>query len=63
MTLERGHNSTNADNLELKKNTGQLFFKEESVYEISKPYFKMCLDRQAQRNMPLQLFQTWGHKQ
>ena len=33
----------------------QLFFDEESIYEISKPYLKM--DGQAH----LQLFQSWGH--
>ena len=28
------------DNPDFKKNTGQLFFYEESIYEISKPYLK-----------------------
>ena len=26
---------------------GQLFFDEESIYEISKPYLKICMDRQT----------------
>ena len=41
--LHRGKHSTKGDNPELKKNTGQLFFDEESIYEISKPYLKICL--------------------
>ena len=41
MTLEKGHNSAKGDIPDfLKKNTGQLFFDEESIYEISKPYPK-----------------------
>ena len=39
---------------------GQLFFDEESIYEISKPYLNFVADGQAQSNMPLQLFQSWG---
>ena len=40
MTLKRGLNSTKGDNPDCKKNTGQLLFDEESIYEISKPYLK-----------------------
>ena len=32
----KGHNSRKGDNSDKKKNTGQLFFHEESIYEISK---------------------------
>ena len=35
--FSKGHNSEKGLNLDMKKNTGQLFFHEESVYEISKP--------------------------
>ena len=43
---------------------GQLFFNEESIYEISKPYLKFVTGRrtdpgQAQSNMSLQLFQNF----
>ena len=34
--FSKGHNSEKGHNLDMKKNTGQLFFHEESVYEISK---------------------------
>ena len=33
----KGHNSARGDNSDKKKNTGKLFFDEESIYEISKP--------------------------
>ena len=33
-----GHNSRKGDNSDKKKNTGQLFFHVESIYEISKSY-------------------------
>ena len=32
----KGHNSARGD--DKKKNTGKLFFDEESIYEISKPF-------------------------
>ena len=35
--FSKGHNSEKGHNLDVKKNMGQLFFNEESVYEISKP--------------------------
>ena len=37
--FSKGHNSEKGDNLDMKKikNMGQLFFHEESLYEISKP--------------------------
>ena len=35
--FSKGHNSEKGHNLDMEKNTGQLFFHEESVYEISKP--------------------------
>ena len=50
---------------------GQLSFYAKSIYEISNPYLKFVTtdvrtdtqtDAQAQTNMPLQLFQSWGHK-
>ena len=64
------HNSTKGDNPDLKINMYQLFFDEESIYEISKLYLNnFCNGRtdahthgQADSNMPLQLFQSWGHK-
>ena len=56
MTLSKGHNSTKGDHPD--KNTGQLFFYAESLYEILKPYLKLVMDRQAQSNMPLQIFQS-----
>ena len=34
----KGHNSEKGHNFDMKKNKGQLFFHEESVYENSKPY-------------------------
>ena len=34
--FSKGHNSEKGHNLDMKKYTGQLFFQEESVYEISK---------------------------
>ena len=36
LIFSKGHNSRKGDNLDKKKNTGQLFFDEESIYEISK---------------------------
>ena len=39
MTLKKGHNSTKGDNLDLQK-MYQLFFDEESIYEISKLYLR-----------------------
>ena len=47
----------------------QLFFDEESIYEISKLYLNQFCNGhtdagthgQAESNMPLQLFQSWGH--
>ena len=39
---------------------GQLFFDEESIYEISKPYLKFVTD--ARTDKPQALFQSWGHK-
>ena len=45
---------------------GQLFFDEECIYEISKPYLKLVMDGrtdgQAQSNMSPYFFQNWGHK-
>ena len=37
-----------------KKNTGQLFFDAESIYETSKPYLKLVTDRrtEAQTDKP-----------
>ena len=35
--FSKGHNSEKGHNLGMKKNTGQLFFHKESVYEIIKP--------------------------
>ena len=32
--FSKGHNSEKGHNLDMKKNMGQLFFHEESVYEI-----------------------------
>ena len=61
MTLYKGHNSVKGDNPD-KKKRGQLFYDAESIYEISKPYLKFVKDGQAQSNMPLQLFQSRGHK-
>ena len=38
--FSKGHNSRKGDNSDKKKNTtGQLFFHEESIYEISKPRY------------------------
>ena len=37
--FSKGHNSEKGHNLDMKKNMGQLFFHEESVYEISKLAF------------------------
>ena len=52
-----------------KKNMGQLFFDEKSIFDISKPNLKFVMDRrtdarmdeQAESNMPLQVFQSSGH--
>ena len=45
---------------------GQLFFDEESIYEISKPYLKLVTDGRtdgkAQSNMPLNFFKFGGIK-
>ena len=35
--FSKGHNSQKGHNLAIQKNTGQLFYHEECVYEISKP--------------------------
>ena len=35
--FSKGHNSEKGHNMDMKKNMGQLFFHEESVYEISNP--------------------------
>ena len=35
--FSKGHNARKGDNWDKKKNTVQLFFYEESIYEISKP--------------------------
>ena len=37
LIFSKGHNSRNGDKADKKKNTGRLFFHEESIYEISKP--------------------------
>ena len=37
IVFSNGHNSEKGHNLDMTKNMGQLFFHEESVYEISKP--------------------------
>ena len=37
LSPKKGHNSARGDNSDKKKNTGKLFFDEESIYEISKP--------------------------
>ena len=34
MSISKGHNSTKGDNSALKNNTCQLFFDDESIYEI-----------------------------
>ena len=34
----KGHNSAREDNSDKKKNMGKLFFDEEYIYEISKPF-------------------------
>ena len=36
LIFSKGHNSRNGDNSDKKKNECQLFFHEESIYEISK---------------------------
>ena len=45
---------------------GQLFFYEECIYEIFKPYLKLVMDgrmdRKAQSNMPLNFFKVGGIK-
>ena len=45
---------------------GQLFFDEECIYEIFKPYFKLVTDRRmggkALSNMPLNFFKVGGIK-
>ena len=35
--FSKGHNSEKGHNSDMKQNTGQLFFHEEYIYEISKP--------------------------
>ena len=74
MTLKKGHNSTKENNPDLKKYVSIIFFDEESIYEISKLYLNtFCnghtdrrtddhTDGPAESNMPLQLFQSEGHK-
>ena len=37
ISFSKGHNPEKGHNLDMKKNMGQLFFHEESVYKISKP--------------------------
>ena len=37
LIFSMGHNSRKGDNSDKKKNMGQLFFHEESIYKISKP--------------------------
>ena len=37
LIFSKGHISKKGDNLDKKKNMGQLFFHEESIYGISKP--------------------------
>ena len=51
------------------KKIWSVIFGEKFIYEISKPYLKMCSGRrkdgltdvQTQSNIPLQLYQCWGH--
>ena len=63
VTLYKGHKLTKGDNPEFKKkNMGQLFFDDESIYEISKPYYKICLDGQAQSNCPFNFSKVGGIK-
>ena len=71
MTLKKGHNSTNGDNPDLKKDRCQLFFDEESFMKFQTCILinKFCngrtnghTDGQAKSNMPHQFFQSWGHK-
>ena len=58
MTLSKGHNSTKGDHPD--KNTGQLFFYAESLYEILKPYLKLVMDRQAKAICPFKFFKVRG---
>ena len=45
MTIKKGYNSTKRDNPDLK-NMCQLFFDEESIYEVAKLYlYKFCKGR------------------
>ena len=57
------HYSINGDNPD-KKNMGLLFFDEECIYEILKPYLKLVTDgrTEAQSNMPLNFFKVGGIK-
>ena len=45
---------------------GQLFFDEECIYEILKPYLKLVtdgrMDGKAQNNMPINFFKVGGIK-
>ena len=58
------HYSIKGDNPD--KNMGQLFFDEECIYEIFKPYLKLVTDGRtdgkAQSNMPLNFFKVGGIK-
>ena len=47
---------------------GQLFFDQESIYEISKPYLKSVMDRSTDARAdkpkaicPFNFFESWGH--
>ena len=44
LIFSKGHNSRKGDNWDKKKNTGQLFFHEESIYEISNPSMHSSYD-------------------
>ena len=65
--FSKGHNSRKGDNSDKKKKGCQLFFHEESIYEISKPYHAQFLmngsmDGQPETNMLPQLLRSWQHK-
>ena len=70
--FSKGHNSEKGNNSDMKKNMGQLFFIRNMHKKFQSPSIHRSkvnthththrhTDRQAESNMPFQLFQSWGH--
>ena len=65
--LSKGHNSEKGRNSDMKKIRVNYFFMKNVHMKFKNPSIHHSkvnthTDRQAESNMPFQLFQSWGHK-